>query len=45
MKYGYVKVAAAIPAVKVADCVFNAGQTEKQILEAEEKGVQIIVFP
>ena len=45
MKYGYVKVAAAIPAVKVADCVFNAGQTEKQVLEAEEKGVQIIVFP
>ena len=45
MKYGYVKVSAAIPAVKVADCVFNAGQTEKQILEAEEKGVQIIVFP
>ena len=45
MKYGYVKVAAAIPAVKVADCVFNAGQTEKQILEADEKGVQIIVFP
>lgn len=45
MKYGYVKVAAAIPAVKVADCVFNAGQTEKQILEAEEKGVQILVFP
>lgn len=45
MKYGYVKVAAAIPAVKVADSVFNAGQTEKQILEADEKGVQIIVFP
>ena len=45
MKYGYVKVAAAIPVVKVADCVFNASQTEKQILEADEKGVQIIVFP
>lgn len=45
MKYGYVKVAAAIPTVKVADCVFNASQTEKQILEADEKGVQIIVFP
>lgn len=45
MKYGYVKVAAAIPAVKVADCVVNASQTEKQILEADEKGVQIIVFP
>ena len=31
--------------MKVADCVFNASQTEKQILEADEKGVQIIVFP
>ena len=27
MKYGFVKVAAAIPLVKVADCQFNAQQT------------------
>lgn len=45
MKFGFVKVAAAIPSVKVADCLFNAQQTEKQITQAEEKGVQIIIFP
>ena len=45
MKFGFVKVAAAIPSVKVADCLFNAQQTEKQIIQAEEKGVQIIIFP
>ena len=45
MNYGYVKVAPAIPCVKVADCKFNAGQIEKQIIIAEGKGVQIITFP
>jgi predicted amidohydrolase len=42
---GFVKVAAAVPAVKVADCKFNAQQTEKQIVIADGKGIQIIVFP
>ena len=45
MKFGFVKVAAAIPAVKVADCKFNAQQAEAQILVADGKGVEIIVFP
>lgn len=45
MKFGFVKVAAAIPAVKVADCKFNAQQAEKQIVIADGKGVQILVFP
>lgn len=45
MKYGFVRVAAAIPAVKVADCKFNAQQIEAQIAIADGKGVQIIVFP
>ncbi len=45
MRFGFVKVAAAIPAVKVADCKFNAQQTEQQIVIADGKGVQIIVFP
>ena len=34
MKFGFVKVAAAIPAVKVADCKFNAQQTETQIMRS-----------
>ena len=45
MKYGFVKVAAAIPAVKVADCKFNAQQIDTQIAIADGKGVQIIIFP
>ena len=45
MKYGFVKVAAAVPSVKVADCKFNAQEIEKQIVIADGKGVQIVVFP
>lgn len=45
MNYGFVKVAAAVPRVKVADCRHNASQTEKEIIIADGKGVQIIVFP
>lgn len=45
MNYGYVKVAAAVPRVKVADCRFNTEQIEKEIIIADGKGVQIIAFP
>ena len=45
MKFGYVKVAAAVPSVTVADCRFNAQQAEKMIAVAAGKGVQILVFP
>lgn len=45
MNYGYVKVAAAVPRVQVANCKFNAGQIEKEIIIADGKGVQIITFP
>ena len=45
MDYGYVKVAAAIPGVKVADCMYNAAEIEKLIVEANDKGVEIITFP
>jgi NAD+ synthase (glutamine-hydrolysing) len=45
MNYGFVKVAAAVPRVKVADCQYNAEQIEGMINEADEKGVQIIAFP
>ena len=45
MNHGYVKVAAAVPRVKVADCRFNAKEIEQEIIIAEGKGVQIIAFP
>ncbi len=45
MRYGFVKVAAAIPAVKVADCQFNSLEAEKLIFKADEMGVDVIIFP
>lgn len=45
MQNGFITVAAAIPQVKVADCIFNTQQIESMIAQAEGKGVEIIVFP
>lgn len=45
MKYGFVNVAAAVPTVKVADVEYNIQQIEGLIAQAEEHGVEIIVFP
>ncbi len=45
MNFGYVTVAAAIPAVKVCDTEYNVKQIEDFIAQAEGKGVEIIVFP
>ncbi len=45
MQNGYIKVAAAIPLVKVADCEYNVKMMETMISQAEESGVEIIVFP
>ena len=45
MKYGFVNVAAAVPAVKVADVEYNVQQIESVIAQAEDRGVEILVFP
>ena len=45
MKHGFIKVAAAVPAVKVADISYNVAQIESLIAQAEGQGVEIIVFP
>ena len=45
MKFGFIKIAAAVPTVKVGDCEFNLQQIESIIAQAEGKGVEIIVFP
>ncbi len=45
MNYGFVKVAAVVPQVKVADCQFNAQKIESLITTADKQGVQIINFP
>ena len=45
MQHGFIKVAAAIPPIKVADCEYNILQIENIVAQAEGKGVEIIVFP
>ncbi|MFV0418056.1 MAG: NAD(+) synthase [Dysgonomonas sp.] len=43
--YGFVRFAAASPAVRVADCDFNTNEILKMIEDAEAKSVSAIVFP
>ncbi len=45
MKDGFVKVAAASPELKVADCDYNGERILECIREAEQEGVKILVFP
>ncbi len=45
MEYGFVKVASAVPTVKVADCRHNAGQMAEMIADAANQNVEIIIFP
>ena len=43
--FGYVRVAAAVPHMRVADCVYNAGEIKKQISDAVAEGVEVVCFP
>ncbi len=45
MKYGFIRVASAVPTVQVADCRRNVIEIESLIAQAEGQGVKIIVFP
>lgn len=45
MNHGFVKVAAATPLVKVADCMYNIQQIEGLMRKASQQGVQMMVFP
>lgn len=42
---GFIKVAAATPKIRVADCEYNADAIIALINEARDKGVNILVFP
>ena len=44
-RYGFIKVAAATPLVKVADCHANAKAIDEMTAEAMERGVSVVVFP
>ncbi|MGB4660913.1 MAG: NAD(+) synthase [Mobilitalea sp.] len=45
MKYGFLRVAAATPTIKVADCEYNVGKIKELIDNAEKKEIKLIVFP
>ena len=45
MKDGFVKVAAASPVIRVADCDYNAQRVIECIREADKQGVKVLVFP
>lgn len=44
-KFGYVRVAAAVPELRVANVDFNTKEIIKVIKELDKKGVQIVTFP
>lgn len=45
MKHGFVRVVAAVPQLKVADCQYNAEQVIKIIKEVAGSGTDILLFP
>lgn len=45
MNNGFVRVAAAIPELRVADCKFNVSKIIELIKQAESEKVQIVCFP
>lgn len=44
-RYGFVKVAAATPIIKVANPKFNASKIIELVIEAEDKRTALVVFP
>ena len=45
MQDGFVRIAAATPEIKVADCAYNGGQILGLIRQAAEEQVRLILFP
>lgn len=44
-KYGYVRVAASVPEMKVANVTYNVERIVDEIKELDKEGVEIVVFP
>lgn len=45
MNYGFVRVGAAVPEMRVAECQYNAGNIVEMIEKAEKLGIEFVVFP
>ena len=44
-KFGFLRVAAASPRLKVADCDYNLAEIKRLIGEAHQEGIQVLCFP
>src|SRR5436190_24099690 len=42
---GFIRVAAAVPRLRIADCAFNAGQMLDIMCRAEDEAVALLTFP
>jgi NAD+ synthase (glutamine-hydrolysing) len=45
MKHGFIRVAAATPVIRVADCGYNTDRIIELIEEAQKQEIKLIVFP
>ena len=45
MQYGFIKAAAVSPALRVADCAFNAQELIRALQDAHEQGIQLLCTP
>lgn len=45
IQHGFIRVAAAAPRMRVADCAYNAEQIVAVMRQAEAQGVAVLVFP
>ncbi len=45
LQYGFVRVAAALPRLRVADCAYNAERMVHLFDQAEQQAIQVLVFP
>jgi NAD+ synthase (glutamine-hydrolysing) len=43
--HGFVRLAAAVPKVRVGDCAFNAGRVIGLLQQAEDQAAHVLVFP
>lgn len=45
IEHGFIRIAAAVPRLRVADCAFNVEQILALLAHAEREGAAIVVFP
>ncbi|HIT86785.1 MAG TPA: NAD(+) synthase [Candidatus Coprocola pullicola] len=45
MMYGFIRVGAAVPKCKLADCIYNKDKLIQLMQKAAEKQIQVLVFP